>query len=490
MQEIINVILRENFQLFGDKPQIKKINVGFTNTIFVVNDLYIIKICTNEDNENNFKNEVNFYKENIGNNLFPKLYVSDVSKKDVPYCYEIIEKIDGVSLYNVWYTLSDDKRENIIKQLCEAMKSIHSNKFKKPNFDWNNYLQNQFTKLYSKAEKLNIFSEREQKLIEYAISKFSKYFKKEDLVLVHNDLHFDNIFYKDGKIKIIDFERSMYAPKDLELGILYRMIRKPWKFASGETEQYTNSSDYTNIKLYIEKYYPELANVDFLSQRLAIYDMIYYLRQLIRNPNSKELKNDFISAARVVSLKDELNFESLENDAQLMDFMNINIEYGWIDKYGLKHLNNLKGFRENYKTMSIKEILETGLGTCIEQAKLIKYFFDKIGLENKLYCHRVYETKENFDKEVKMHCFVLFKYKDKWYHFEHSNGPKRGIHQYDSIDDATKKITSDLEKDSEIRVLTEIPNIPSELSFQRFNQYVNQFDTMYFENNTKKTFLY
>ena len=312
MQEIINTIIKKNSQLFGDNPQIKKINVGFTNTIIVVNDLYIIKICTNENNENNFKKEINFYKENIGNNLFPKLYVFDVNKKDVPYCYEIIEKIDGVSLYNVWHTLSDDERENIIKQLCEAMKTIHSNKSKEQNFDWNNYLQNQFTKLYSKAKTLNVFTEQEQKLIEYAFSKFSKYLKKEELVLVHNDLHFDNIFYKDGKIKIIDFERSMYAPKDFELDILYRMIRKPWKFASEETEQYTNSSDYNNIKLYIEKYYPELVNVEFLSQRLAIYDMIYYLRQLINYPNLKELKNDVILAAKIVSLKDELNFENIE----------------------------------------------------------------------------------------------------------------------------------------------------------------------------------
>ena len=34
----------------------------------------------------------------------------------------------------------------------------------------------------------------------------------------------------DGIIKIIDFERLMYALRDFELDILYRMIRKPWKF--------------------------------------------------------------------------------------------------------------------------------------------------------------------------------------------------------------------------------------------------------------------
>ena len=303
MQEIINTIIKKNSQLFGDNPQIKKINVGFTNTIFVVNDLYIIKICTNENNENNFKKEINFYKENIGNNLFPKLYVFDVNKKDVPYCYEIIEKIDGVSLYNVWHTLSDDERENIIKQLCEAMKTIHSNKSKEQNFDWNNYLQNQFTKLYSKAKTLNVFTEQEQKLIEYAFSKFSKYLKKEELVLVHNDLHFDNIFYKDGKIKIIDFERSMYAPKDFELDILYRMIRKPWKFASEETEQYTNSSDYNNIKpkdiqnilsqLEDSSAYEQCRNKAFSPSKEAYEARIAELQELVSTLKQKLTKKEF-----------------------------------------------------------------------------------------------------------------------------------------------------------------------------------------------------
>ena len=44
MQEIINKIVKQNKSLFGDNPNIDKINVGFTNTIYSVNDKYIIKI--------------------------------------------------------------------------------------------------------------------------------------------------------------------------------------------------------------------------------------------------------------------------------------------------------------------------------------------------------------------------------------------------------------------------------------------------------------
>ena len=168
-------------------------------------------------------------------------------------------------------------------------------------------------------------------------------------------------------------------------------------------------------------------------------------------------------------------FLKLNSDTDLMNFMNQNITYGWKDCNQDLHFNNLKGFRESYRISSINEMLETGLGTCIEQAKLIKYFFDKIGLENKIYCHRRYETEENADNEVRMHCFVLFKYNDYWYHFEHSNRPKRGIHKYESVESAIKDITSGFEI-TDIRKLTEISEIPDGLTFKEFNEYVNQFD--------------
>ncbi len=298
MQKIINAIINKNRNLFGDNPSITKINVGFTNTIYNVNDSFILKICTNLNNEENFKKEIDFYNSNSKNDLIPKLYYSSIEKIDIPYYYEIIEKINGVSLYEVWHTLTEKQREEVIKQLCSAMKLFHSNIGKA--YDWVNYFKKQFSVLYSKAKGLHIFSEEEQCIINQAYSKFEQYLKSKDFVLVHNDLHFDNIFYNNGNIKLIDFERSMYAPKDFELDILFRMVRKPWKFASEKTEQYIDSCDYANIKVYVERYYPELVNIPFLSQRLAIYDMIYFLKQLVDHPELEELKNDVIEAAKIV----------------------------------------------------------------------------------------------------------------------------------------------------------------------------------------------
>lgn len=167
---------------------------------------------------------------------------------------------------------------------------------------------------------------------------------------------------------------------------------------------------------------------------------------------------------------------NLKDENELMDFMNKNITYGWSDCSSKQHFNNLTNFRKNYVISSIEKAFETGLGTCIEQASIIKKFFDRIGFENKLYCHRSYEDELNTDNDVRMHCFVLFKKDGKWYHFEHSNRPKRGIHRYDTEEQAINEITKGFEEHGDIRKLTEIDEIPNGLTFLEFNEYVNNFD--------------
>jgi len=298
MKKIIQSIIEQNTALLGIHPIVEKMNVGFTNTVYKVNDKFIIKICTDENNEEKFKKEIQFYKENINHDLIPKLYVANIDKKEVPYLYEILEKVEGITLYNVWHTFNESQRETVIRQLCEAMKEFHSHKGER--YDWYEKTRNLFLNYYTQAKQLNLFTEEERDIINNAYSKFEPYLKSDEFVLVHNDLHFDNILYHDGKIKLIDFERSLYAPKDFELDILYRMIRKPWKFASEETEKYTKLSDYENIMEYIEKYYPELIHIDYLFQRLAIYDMVYYLKQYINYPSIMELKEDILNAAKML----------------------------------------------------------------------------------------------------------------------------------------------------------------------------------------------
>ena len=297
MNEIINKIVEHNKKLFGDDTNLEKINVGFTNAIYKVNDSFIVKICNDIDNEDKFKKEIDFYKANATNTLIPKLFYSNTEKLDVPYFYEILEKIEGVTLYNVWHTFSEEQREDIIRQLCDAMKQMHSNIGKK--YNWIQYNKDKFNSFFEKAKNKRLLNEEEFEIINSAYSLFDKYLESDEFVLIHNDLHFDNILVNDGKIKVIDFERSMYAPKDFELHILYYMIRQPWKHANEECEKYTKVEDYKNIMGYIEKYYLEIINIPNLYKRLAIYDLIYEFSHFVKFHNHyDELKEALMSAAK------------------------------------------------------------------------------------------------------------------------------------------------------------------------------------------------
>lgn len=298
MDNFVTEIIKQNSNLFNENSSYIKLNVGFTNMVYIIDDKYILKICSNVSNESDFKKEISFYIENKDNSLIPKLYYYDESKKFIPYVYEIIEKIDGVSLYNVWHLLDEDERKNIIKQLCDAMKLFHSHIGEK--YDWKNYIKQEFLKLYDEAKRNNLFNDEDINLINKTIDTFDNILENDNFVLVHNDLHFDNIFYKDGKIKLIDFERSMIAPKEFELDILYRMVRLPWKFASEETEEYTKIEDYSKIMSYINEFYPELMNIPKLYKKLAIYDMLYFLEQYVEAPQYEDLKEQIISSANIV----------------------------------------------------------------------------------------------------------------------------------------------------------------------------------------------
>src|SRR5574344_1342153 len=468
---IENIIKANDFL----KGNYNKIDVGYTNEVYSF-DKYIVKICINKKNEKSFKKEIDFYLKNTNNNYIPKFYNYDISKSIIPYYYEIIEKLEGVSLYNVWHTFDEVKREDIIKQLCTILKSFHNNKGHK--YNWSNYLKKDIIKNLNKAIKKNFFKDKELKLIYKAINKFDFYLKSDDFYFIHNDVHLDNIIYYNDQIKIIDFERSIDAPLDFELDIFYRMGRFPWKYASIETEKYTDFNDYINIKNYIIKYYPELFNNKYINYRLNIYDMVYFMECCYKYPHLPNLKEMVINSATYILYKDKLKFNNIKSPKQLLDFMNINIKYGWLDKNKITHINSLKGFRENYVINDVDETLEYRLGTCIEQVELEKFWFDKHHIETKIYCHRSYENKDNFNSEVKMHCFLLFKNNNNWYHFEHSNIIQRGIHKCNSLNEGLKAITKGFKERGDIRLLSEIDYIPNHISFKEFNNFVNTFDNI------------
>ena len=158
-------------------------------------------------------------------------------------------------------------------------------------------------------------------------------------------------------------------------------------------------------------------------------------------------------------------------------FIDENIEYGWIDINGKQHLDTMKEFRKLYKTMSIEEILKHKIGTCIDQVNLMHYLLNKINIKNKMFCCRIFEPDDygNLEEEEHMHCFILYYENDKVYHMEHPNFLKKGIYEYNSEGEAIKAIVDYYiklrgGKDSPTKEFFEIP---VRINFKEFNKYIN-----------------
>lgn len=171
-----------------------------------------------------------------------------------------------------------------------------------------------------------------------------------------------------------------------------------------------------------------------------------------------------------------MNF--IKNPQDILAFMD-SLEYGYIDIDGEKHTNSLKGFRKNYRTLNIEQILDNKIGTCIEQVYLMHMLLEKLKIKNKMFCTRVYENGNiDDDQDEHMHCFVLY-YDDKGVHqIEHPNADRKGIYHFENEETAIKEINKIyIEMAGGInRPVTEFFDVEPNLTFSKFNEYINSLD--------------
>lgn len=183
----------------------------------------------------------------------------------------------------------------------------------------------------------------------------------------------------------------------------------------------------------------------------------------------------------------------------VLSFMDT-IEYGWVDNKNNIHYE-MEGFRKDYRTMSIKKTLDYHVGTCIEQSILIKYLLDEIGIPNEVYCCRIYED-ENFNDlnaKERMHCFVLFYQDGKVRQLEHPDPQRRGIHDFESKEDAIAFLVKHYERmttydykekgvlvkyEDVKRPVTKFDSVKEGLTYKEFNLYINNLDV--YKKNSKK----
>lgn len=282
-------VVDANKDIFGDKEhKITMINAGFYNNVFDVDDKYIIKICGNED-DSKFDIEAEFYEKNKDSKHIPKLYKYDKSKSIINSVYEIMEKIEGKSLYYYWYKMTEEEREETIKEIVDIIKDIHKNTVDEGINDWCSTIKKKNIKLYEANR--DKFSDEQRAVIEDSFDKYDKYLEHTELAFIHNDIHFDNIIKNDRGLFLIDFNEARVAAIDFEFRILYMCKDVPWKWANIEMDPYQKKDDYKNIDTYIKKYYPRFAKTEYIDERMIIYRILNDLYLLDKYDNRELIQS-------------------------------------------------------------------------------------------------------------------------------------------------------------------------------------------------------
>ena len=147
----------------------------------------------------------------------------------------------------------------------------------------------------------------------------------------------------------------------------------------------------------------------------------------------------------------------------VMDWMNMNILYGYTDVNNSEHYFTIEGIEENGMIINNEKLIKDGVGTCIDQGKFIGYIFYQFGLDAHFY---YIHPKGEYKKSSHLAVVAYDNLVNKWIYFEHSNTIKRGIKVYDSIDKAL------LDINDQNREVVELPTIPDDIKFTDFVEYV------------------
>ncbi len=275
METVVRQILeKENIAY----KTIEKAISGFTSTVYFAGDA-VIKIAFDKDSKKKLLKEISVYR-NIKSDSIPR-YIADGKTEECGYL--ILSKEKGVGLYSVWHTLHEEERERCIEKITEILKQFHRQRgdFLAPEYkreDWENCITESLEEQKQRLDRLGIDTRPIVSFLEK-----NDLFQENVFGLVYNDAHFDNFLYDNGTLRLIDFDRVLYAPIDYEMLIFKSMCDTPKKFASDETVVFDKDFEY--VYRWFQKYYRQMFTIPKIEERIKVYQFLYLCRQALKMEN-------------------------------------------------------------------------------------------------------------------------------------------------------------------------------------------------------------
>jgi aminoglycoside phosphotransferase (APT) family kinase protein len=219
----------------------------------------------------------------------------------------VLERIPGITLTAAWPALGQRERRRAIRQLGEILHALHQVEVPAdlrppwledalapggPIRDAYHAPPDRYGDLLAAAEDVPGVDRGVLREVGAFIAERLDAFAPEPAQaapLVHVDVHFGNVMWAAGGDKdggrisaLLDFEGARRAPPDLELDTLLRFTREPhlydWRPAT------LTPRDLTGVVDWLADAYPGLFSHPRLDTRLAVYEALWQLVQLLHYP--------------------------------------------------------------------------------------------------------------------------------------------------------------------------------------------------------------
>lgn len=293
--KIIQFVVKKN--KLKEPVETRRFSSGQINHVYNLNEKYVLKI------EGKGEHEILKPAPLITAQLIskgakvPKILDFDTVEDNR---YILMEKIAGNNLSYDWMSFSEKQKEKLIEQLAEQLKIWHSISFDEYCIPIVGYKP--FKNLQSSIERLMLkkikildkeklpkdFLPSIEILENFYHSHITELNETGTAVLVHQDIHLENIFCQGDIITgIIDLDWVSQAPRDYELWKIMDVFYQPKYTVEKKLHEFYGNYQMTKELKWLKKYYPELFETKNLANRIRLYYIDPMLEGAIDYANGK-----------------------------------------------------------------------------------------------------------------------------------------------------------------------------------------------------------
>lgn len=133
-----------------------------------------------------------------------------------------------------------------------------------------------------------------------------------------------------------------------------------------------------------------------------------------------------------------MTYELIKTPEELLEYMNQNIKYGFVNSNGKIYLTlNTQelqdAYRKEWRLSSPKRLLEVKYGSCWDQVELERDWFSSHGYTYKtLFIWFLFP----YENSYSTHTYLIYKENEQWHYFEHSDASHRGIYSFKTLKEA------------------------------------------------------